>query len=187
MDNKFYTAWNSMKTLLEKGYVYKSGNPPKFCLTEEGAEVAKTIARTSGEKSKDDGPSQKRLRSEEPSQMSFIPPDSLGFLDLPGSQISRQFGRDYDSPQISQIPAPLTRDTRVLPAGSYAIQLVMDNREIHSQVDKDRLEREIGEAGIDYTCPSIRCRRCALDREIRIGRVRSGLHCRTKTNGRSRE
>jgi crossover junction endonuclease MUS81 len=151
MDNKFYTAWNSMKTLLEKGYVYKCGNPPKFCVTEEGAEVAKTIARTSGENSKDDGPSQKRLRSEESSQMSFIPPDSLEFLDLPGSQMSRQFGGGYDTPQISQIPAPLTRDTRVLPAGSYSIQLVMDNREIHSQVDKDRLEREIGEAGIDYT------------------------------------
>ena len=26
----------------------------------------------------------------------------------------------------------------------------MDNREIHSQVDRDRLEREIGEAGIEY-------------------------------------
>ena len=140
-----------MKTLLEKGYVYKSGNPPKFCLTEEGAEVARTIARTSNEKSKDDGPSQKRIRSVEPSQTSFIPPDSLEFLDLPGSQMSCQFEHDDDTPQISQIPPPLTRDGRVLPAGSYSIQLVMDNREIHSQVDKDRLEREIGEAGIDYT------------------------------------
>jgi len=151
MDNKFYTAWNSMKTLLEKGYVYKSGNPPKFCLTEEGAEVAKTIARTSDEKSKDDGPLRKKLRSEEYSQTPFIPPDSLGFLELQGSQISSQFEQDYDTPEISQIPSPSARDGRVLPAGSYSIQLVMDNREIHSQVDKDRLEREIGEAGIDYT------------------------------------
>ena len=149
MDNKFYTAWNSMKTLLEKGYVYKSGNPPKFCLTEEGAEVAKTIARTSNQM--DDGPSQKRLRSEERSQTSFIPPDSLGFLDLPGSQISRQFEEDDNASQISKIPAASTSDVRVLRPGSYSIQLVMDNREIHSQVDKDRLEREIGEAGIEYT------------------------------------
>lgn len=44
-----------------------------------------------------------------------------------------------------------SREVRVLPAGSYTIHLVMDNREIHSQVDRDRLEREIGEGGVDYS------------------------------------
>ena len=155
LDNKFYTAWNSMKTLLEKGYVYKSGNPPKFCLTEEGAEVAKTIAMTSDEKSKDDRPSQKRLRSEEPSQANFIPPDSFGFLDLPGLQVSRQSEQHYNTSRISSYPTATSGDVRVLPAGSYSIQLVMDNREIHSQVDRDRLEREIGEAGIDYNARTL--------------------------------
>lgn len=32
----YYTAWNSMKTLVGKGYVYATGNPQKYCLTEEG-------------------------------------------------------------------------------------------------------------------------------------------------------
>ena len=32
----FFTAWNSMKTLVSKGYVYVTGNPHKYCLTEEG-------------------------------------------------------------------------------------------------------------------------------------------------------
>jgi crossover junction endonuclease MUS81 len=31
----------------------------------------------------------------------------------------------------------------------------MDNREIHSQVDRDRLEREIGEAGIPYSMKAL--------------------------------
>ena len=107
---------------------------------------------TSDEKSKDDGPSRKRLRSDDPSQANFIPPDSFGFLDLPGSQVSlHQFEQDYNTPRISQHPTTSGGDIRILPAGSYSIQLVMDNREIHSQVDRDRLERKIGEAGIDYT------------------------------------
>lgn len=31
-----YTAWGSMKTLISRGLVYTTGNPHKFCLTEEG-------------------------------------------------------------------------------------------------------------------------------------------------------
>jgi crossover junction endonuclease MUS81 len=151
-DNKFYTAWNSMKTLLEKGYVYKNGNPPKFCLTEEGTEVVKTLIKASegipgaggsiptvpGER-----PSQKRQRSVEP-HTSFELPEA--FQTFPRMSI----------PQTYNPPPPVSfaskrDDVRVLPAGSYTIQLIMDNREIHSQVDRDRLEREIGQGGVDYT------------------------------------
>lgn len=32
----YYTAWNSMKTLVNKGLVYATGNPQRYCLTEEG-------------------------------------------------------------------------------------------------------------------------------------------------------
>lgn len=37
-----------MKTLIEKGYVYQTGNPPKFCLTQEGFEVARELANAEG-------------------------------------------------------------------------------------------------------------------------------------------
>ncbi|KAL2008349.1 hypothetical protein VTN00DRAFT_8331 [Thermoascus crustaceus] len=41
---KFYTAWNSMKTLIQKDLVYEHGRPlRKYLLTEEGWEVAKRI------------------------------------------------------------------------------------------------------------------------------------------------
>ncbi|WWC60941.1 uncharacterized protein I303_103517 [Kwoniella dejecticola CBS 10117] len=36
----YFTAWSGMKTLVNKGYVYVTGNPHKYCLTEEGYEVA---------------------------------------------------------------------------------------------------------------------------------------------------
>lgn len=45
---KFYTAWNSMKTLIAKELVYEHGRPlRKYALTEEGWECAKRIRNTS--------------------------------------------------------------------------------------------------------------------------------------------
>lgn len=44
---KFYTAWNSMKALVQKDLVYEHGRPlRKYALTEEGWEVAKKIQKT---------------------------------------------------------------------------------------------------------------------------------------------
>ena len=44
---KFFTAWSSMKTLLQKDLVYEHGHPlKKYALTEEGWEVAKRIRKT---------------------------------------------------------------------------------------------------------------------------------------------
>ncbi|KAI9771634.1 MAG: Crossover junction endonuclease mus81 [Geoglossum simile] len=43
---KFFTAWNSMKTLLEKDLVFERGRPlRKYALTEEGWEVARRIGK----------------------------------------------------------------------------------------------------------------------------------------------
>ncbi|WWD16092.1 hypothetical protein CI109_100517 [Kwoniella shandongensis] len=39
----YFTAWSGMKTLVNRGYVYVTGNPQKHCLTEEGYEVAVAI------------------------------------------------------------------------------------------------------------------------------------------------
>lgn len=38
---KHYTAWGSMKTLIEKNLVYGRGRPKRFCLTDIGGSVAK--------------------------------------------------------------------------------------------------------------------------------------------------
>lgn len=40
---KTYTAFSSMKMLVEKGYVWKNGSPAKFCLTETGIEIARRL------------------------------------------------------------------------------------------------------------------------------------------------
>ena len=44
---KFYTAWNSMKTLVQKDLVYEYGRPLRsYLLTEEGWEIARWIRKT---------------------------------------------------------------------------------------------------------------------------------------------
>lgn len=51
---KFYTAWNSMKTLVEKDLVYEHGRPlKKYLLTDEGWEVAKRIKGVQSGSTKD--------------------------------------------------------------------------------------------------------------------------------------
>ena len=40
---KFYTAWASMRTLINNNYVYSSGNPKRYMLTEGGEEVGRGI------------------------------------------------------------------------------------------------------------------------------------------------
>ncbi|KLJ08388.1 crossover junction endonuclease MUS81 [Blastomyces silverae] len=46
--SKFYTAWNSMKTLLQKDLVYEHGRPSsrRYLLTDEGWEIARRIKKT---------------------------------------------------------------------------------------------------------------------------------------------
>lgn len=44
---KFYTAWNSMKTLVQKDLVYEHGRPQrKYALTEEGWEIVNKVKKT---------------------------------------------------------------------------------------------------------------------------------------------
>lgn len=44
----FSSAWSSMKTLVNRGYVYRKGNPAKFSLSREGWEVASICAAKDG-------------------------------------------------------------------------------------------------------------------------------------------
>lgn len=41
---KFYTAWSSMRILLQKGLVVKQGKPMRYSLTEKGNSIAEKIA-----------------------------------------------------------------------------------------------------------------------------------------------
>jgi len=51
-----YTAWNGMKTLLEKDYVYKNGSPARYKLTEAGLVVVSQLVETAKKQGKELGP-----------------------------------------------------------------------------------------------------------------------------------
>ena len=132
--------------------MYKSGNPPRFSLTEEGAEVAINLARADGGVTvhkQDEGPAQKKQKSVEPPKPSWISPDSLTD-DWQDTQVMQPVRMTSQGLNVAR-SVPVRNEVPIPPAGSYTIQLVMDNREIHSQSDKERLERQIGEGGIDYS------------------------------------
>jgi crossover junction endonuclease MUS81 len=161
-DSKFYTAWNSMKQLLEKGYIYKSGNPPRYCLTDEGAEVAdklvnagNCVTQPSKKRQRSMDPEVQRTESEvrKPVVRTWIPPETLDFTPPASSLAVRQPVLSQPMSQGATAPRTVsgTQGMRVLPAGSYTIELVMDNREIHAQADRERLEHKIGEGGVDYS------------------------------------
>lgn len=44
----YMTAWQGMKTLIDKGYVYRSGNPARFSLSDVGLPVAHALAVAEG-------------------------------------------------------------------------------------------------------------------------------------------
>lgn len=52
---KHYTAWASMKTLIEKNLVYGRGRPKRYCLTDTGDEVAAATA-AGRDSASDEGP-----------------------------------------------------------------------------------------------------------------------------------
>ncbi|KAG1459667.1 hypothetical protein G6F55_004625 [Rhizopus delemar] len=46
---KSYTAFSGIKTLQDKGYVYKNGRPSKYSLTETGVEMAERLRNVGGD------------------------------------------------------------------------------------------------------------------------------------------
>lgn len=94
---KFYTAWNSMKTLVEKDLVYEHGRPlKKYLLTDEGWDVAKRIKSVQSgsveplRTAKDKSPAKMKTNGKQkvsgpphsPSPPRFVPSKSVEVFDL---------------------------------------------------------------------------------------------------------
>ncbi|KAL4810025.1 ERCC4 domain-containing protein [Aspergillus unguis] len=144
---KYFTAWNSMKTLLTKELVFTQGHPlKKYSLTEEGWEVAKAIKKTQD-------PSQNMLSFEIQSDATTNPngqvgnanqrvsePARLGFRSNDGQQTQSVFDEDTeDASNITPIP---------IPPDSFTIQLVLDTREVRTSKDRDYISNELERKGI---------------------------------------
>ncbi|PKY08536.1 DNA repair protein Mus81 [Aspergillus campestris IBT 28561] len=143
---KYFTAWSSMKTLIQKDLVYDHGHPLKrYALTEEGWEVAKRVRQTLPGNSQQNtmslGDSQATNGTNAESQESGISMASLEPYDDNETQ-----DRDNDWGGDSEYDGPVTPIN--LPPGSFTVQLVLDNREVRTSKDRDYISNELDKKGI---------------------------------------
>ncbi|KAJ5888161.1 hypothetical protein N7495_008202 [Penicillium taxi] len=130
---KFYTAWNSMKTLITKDLVCEYGRPlRKYMLSEDGWEVAKRI--------------QKTLPGYTGNTTSARTASVTKSRDDDGDN-----DEDNDSPAINSLGRSYTdgpTEPIALPPGSFKIQLILDTREVRTSTDRDYIANELLKQGI---------------------------------------
>ncbi|KAJ5155865.1 hypothetical protein N7492_008668 [Penicillium capsulatum] len=138
---KFYTAWNSMKTLIQKDLVYEHGRPlRKYALSEDGWEVAKRIQKTLPGSSDN---TTAFAANPGPQSSRAAPPVSRE------SRIDDQDDEDeLEEPSISSRLGPSAHtegpvDPITLPPNCFTIQLVLDTREVRTSTDRDYIANEL--------------------------------------------
>ncbi|KAI1808319.1 hypothetical protein F4811DRAFT_502037 [Daldinia bambusicola] len=155
----YYTAWNSMKTLVEKDLVYERGRPTRrYHLTEEGWEVARRMQQTMNPNQP--GPAARGAeRDLEEIELDPAPAPvplprlaerspSLEIQDPPRKE-SNYSDVVADGDSSSGSPAILKfRPIRLAP-GSFEVQLVLDVREIRSKTDRDYMQNELAKKGVN--------------------------------------
>ncbi|KAK0104821.1 Crossover junction endonuclease mus81 [Cadophora gregata] len=153
---KFYTAWNSMKTLQAKDMVYEKGRPTRlYYLTDEGWDAADALLKTVDL-------SQGRL--DKFTVATRAAPD--GSDDEDGSDADSPVCRSNarpssESPKKSNVPdiVPLGRSVAsaadlptftpiVLEPGFFSVELVLDIREIRAKSDRDYMQKNLTSAGV---------------------------------------
>lgn len=131
---KFYTAWNSMKTLVQRELVYEHGRPlRKYALTEEGWEVSKKIQKTLP----DDFPAQANNTN-----ATTRPDDTTTPVDTHETIDNDNDDNDDNDPDGTNIhPIPIQPT-------DFTIQLILDTREVRSSKDRDYISNELGKRGV---------------------------------------
>lgn len=152
---KFYTAWSSMRTLIDKDLVSEKGRPTrKYALTEEGWDVAKRMKKSSD-------PSQGRTDTFVAAQRPD-PDDEDDFLDLGGSPVRPSTrARPSKSPRKEIVPdiipqGEVVTSASALPSfapiilepSSFRVELVLDRREIFGKNDREYMQDNLTAKGV---------------------------------------
>ncbi|CAG8280430.1 unnamed protein product [Penicillium salamii] len=131
---KFYTAWNSMKTLVQKDYVCEHGRPlRRYLLSEEGWEVAKRLQKTlpGAAQTATSGPATE-------SQQTAADGRNSPEQDVNPPDVEENLSKE-DMDNIQPI---------MLPPKSFTIELVLDTREVRTSTDRDYISGELIKQGI---------------------------------------
>jgi crossover junction endonuclease MUS81 len=160
---KFYTAWNSMKTLLQKEFVYERGRPLKrYALTDEGWEVARRIQDTAVPNASTGnpnpiaataGPSRPTALPAPSARPAFSEPFVVDDDDdddiVPQPKRSTEFADVVTDSAVMPDEAALPSFTPIrLTPGSFTVELVLDNREIRAKTDRDYMQEELAKRGV---------------------------------------
>lgn len=155
----FYSAWQSINTLLNNDLVYKHGrSPARYYLTEEGKDLGLKLAKSSNiivevQNEDPDISFDNNIRLSSECQLSNDPP----VYTLPFNRVQPQVER----PLISRYdvnPNEANHDRNnctlngvryeVWEANEYEIFLVVDNREVRSQLDRNFFPTRLKELGV---------------------------------------
>ncbi|KAF4813944.1 Crossover junction endonuclease MUS81 [Colletotrichum siamense] len=151
---KFYTAWNSMKTLIDKDLVCEKGRPQRrYSLTDDGWDVARRIKKTTEGEQADDiaaGPST-RTESVRPdpvfNQIGRQASASVEPIEQPKPS-SQYEGVVSNGPDVADNASlPKFTPIRLLP-GSFTVHLALDNREVRALKDRDYMQEELTKKGV---------------------------------------
>ena len=154
---KFYTAWNSMKTLIEKDLVYEKGRPSKkYALTEEGWEVARRIKSSVGaDQQRLNSFSVAEKQSTDKRHDSFTPfvstpprPNQPPPVESPSKLAPNAPDVIPAGDAISSLSDLPTFPPIVLEPGSFTVELVLDVREVRAKQDRDYMQNELCKAGV---------------------------------------
>ncbi|KAJ4864324.1 ERCC4 domain-containing protein [Trichoderma breve] len=149
---KFYTAWSSMKTLIQKELVYERGRPlRRYALTDEGWAVVKRIKETA-QWQEENGASEQQGpgRRPQPSVTEANQPSILGTGDTQPAIDEPSFYQNV----VSDGPVVLEDDdlpsfTPIrIPPGSFTVHLLLDVREVRAKTDRDYMQEELVKQGV---------------------------------------
>ncbi|KAH0420426.1 hypothetical protein CcaCcLH18_14010 [Colletotrichum camelliae] len=151
---KFYTAWNSMKTLIDKDLVCEKGRPQRrYSLTDEGWDVARRIKKTTDGEHADDivaGPSTctESVRPDPVvNQIGREASASVEPIEQPKPS-SQYEGVVANGPGVADNASlPKFSPIRLLP-GSFTVHLALDNREVRALKDRDYMQEELTKKGV---------------------------------------
>ncbi|OAQ72798.1 DNA repair protein Mus81 [Pochonia chlamydosporia 170] len=129
---KFYTAWNSMKTLVQKELVYERGRPlRRYALTDEGWEVIRRIKETREWRADNESAI---VGDHTTSAQPAIRPPS------PEVEIIQEDNDNSTNPVDNKLPS----FSRIkLHPGSFSVKLLLDVREVRAKTDRDYMQDEL--------------------------------------------
>ncbi|KHJ32987.1 putative crossover junction endonuclease mus81 [Erysiphe necator] len=152
---KTYTAWSSMKTLVDKQLVHeRKGGTRKYALTDSGWICARSIknhmdSAKNPEINQDSGLS-KDLDSNCGLENGIQLESSMD-ISSQSNQVSDIIPHGKEINSVSDLP---TFTPIVLEPGSFSVEMVLDTREVRCKKDRDYIENELIKKGIE---PFKRC------------------------------